>query len=141
MQCISANFEIRPNFKPYFINPATKEKVFCFFDPSHMIKLVRNTLEQRLKLKCNNCDILWNDIVSLQKLQEEEGLKAATKLNKNHISFHTNKMKVKLAAQTLSDSVNCALQFVAKYMPKRLQSPDMMKLLNFAAFLMMSLTY
>lgn len=120
---LGANFEIGPNFKPYFINPATKEKIYCFFYPSHMVKLVRNTLGQYLLLKRNNHDILWNDIVSLQKLQEEEGLKAATKLTKNHISFHTNKMKVKLAAQTLSDSVSCALQFVAKCIPER-QSPD-----------------
>ena len=76
-----------------------------------MIKLIRNALEEKLILKNNDEDILGEDIVLLQKLQEEKDLKAATKIMKKHIAFRTNKMNTKLAAQTLSESVSCALQF------------------------------
>jgi len=31
-KCLGANFELGTNFKPYFINPTTKKKVFCFCD-------------------------------------------------------------------------------------------------------------
>lgn len=121
---LGANFQIGKAFKPYFINPATKEKMFCFFDPCHMIKLVRNALGHFKKLRHNGNDILFDDISRLQKLQEEQGLKAGTKLTKKHIMFHNHKMNVKLAAQTLSESVSAALKFVSKCVPGHLQSPD-----------------
>lgn len=82
---LGANFELGKNFKPFFINLATKEKVFCFFYPCHMLKLVRNTLGHYLKLWNNGKEILFNNIKRLQKLQDEEGLKAGTKLIKKHI--------------------------------------------------------
>jgi len=123
--CVSldANFEIGTNFKPYFIDPVTQNKIYCFFDPCHMLKLVRNTIGDKSILIFNGEKILWEDIVLLQKLQEEEGLRAATKITKKHIAYKTNKMNVKLAAQTLSESVSCALQFVEKCRPNYLQSP------------------
>lgn len=36
--CVSlgANFEIGKNFKPYFIDPVTQNKIYCFFDPCHV---------------------------------------------------------------------------------------------------------
>lgn len=40
---LGANFELGENFKPYIVNNITKEKIFCFLDPCHMLKLVRNT--------------------------------------------------------------------------------------------------
>lgn len=119
---LGANFE--KDFKPFFINPATKEKVFCFFDPCHMIKLVRNMLEHNLKLRNNEKEILFEDIKRLQKLQDEEGLKAGTKLTKKHIYFYNNRMNVKLAAQTLSESISTALKFVDKCVPGYLQSSE-----------------
>lgn len=119
---LGANFTLGQNFKPYFINPANKEKVFCFFDPCHMLKLVRNAMAHLSILYSNGKKILFDDIRLLQKKQDEEGLKAGTKLKKNHIYFHNNKMNVKLAAQTLSESISAALKFVDKYDPKYLQS-------------------
>ncbi|CAL1682573.1 unnamed protein product [Lasius platythorax] len=121
---LGANFELEKDFKPFFINPATKEKVLCVFDPCHMIKLVRNTLGHNLRLRNNEKEILFEDIKRLQKLQDEEGLKAGTRLTKKHIYFHNNRMNVKLAAQTLSESVSTALKFVDKRVPGYLQSPE-----------------
>lgn len=42
--CLGANFEIGKNFQLHFIDPATQNKIYCFFDPCHMLKLIRNTL-------------------------------------------------------------------------------------------------
>ncbi|KYN22412.1 THAP domain-containing protein 9, partial [Trachymyrmex cornetzi] len=77
---LGANFHVG-----YILNPITKEKIFCFLDPCHAIKLVRNTLGDKLILRYNEKQIYWANIVSLQNLQETEGLKAATKLTKKHI--------------------------------------------------------
>jgi len=120
---LGANFQFGKNFKPFFIDPTSQKKIYCFIDPCHDLKLIRNTLGDKLILRNNSEDILWEDIVLLQKLEEEEGLKAATKLTKKHIAFQKNKMKVKLAAQTLSESVSCALEFVQKCRPNYLKSP------------------
>lgn len=114
---LGANFELGETFKPYITHPVTKEKVFCFLDPCHALKLVRNTLGEKLILRCNEKKIYWDDIVSLQKIEGREGLKAATKLTIKHIKFKNSKMNVKLAAQTLSQSVSSALKFANQYFP------------------------
>lgn len=49
---LGANFDLG-GFKPYFLYPITKEKVFCFLDPCHVLKLVRNTLGDKLILQYN----------------------------------------------------------------------------------------
>lgn len=49
---LRANFYYALKFKPYFINPIIKEKkCFVFFDVYHMIKLMRNILEDKKILK------------------------------------------------------------------------------------------
>lgn len=55
--------------------------------------------------------IQWHFIEQLHELQTSEGLRAANKLTQAHIDFCRQKMKVKLAAQTLSSSVAKALLF------------------------------
>ena len=51
----------------------------------------------------------WKFIEELHKLQETEGLRLANKLRSAHIDWKPQKMKVNLAAQTLSSSVADAL--------------------------------
>ena len=48
---LGANFQIGLCFKLYIIHPVTKAKIFCIIDPSHMIKLVRNTFGDKKNLK------------------------------------------------------------------------------------------
>jgi len=43
-KCLGANFDIGPHFQSYIMHSVTNEKVFCIFNPSHMIKLIRNIL-------------------------------------------------------------------------------------------------
>jgi len=121
---LRANFQLGENFKPYFIHPITQEKVYCFLDQCHMLKLVRNTLGDKLELRYKGKSILWENIISLQKLQEVEGLKCGTKLTKKHIMFQNARMNVRLAAQTLSESVSAALKFCHECVPEKFQHPE-----------------
>lgn len=58
--------------------------------------------------------VKWKYIVNLHKLQESEGLHLANKLRAAHISWFRKKMNVRLAAQTLSESVASSLDFARK---------------------------
>ena len=62
----------------------------------------------------NGKKISCNYIVQLQKLQEIEGLNLAMKLKKQHMNWFNQKMKVNLAAQTLSSSVADAIEYCNK---------------------------
>lgn len=67
---------------------------------------MRNCLEAYKELSINNAGTAkWSDIVQLHKQQVTEGLRTGNKLTEAHIKFQQQKMKVKLAAQTLSASV------------------------------------
>lgn len=113
---LGANFNYyQETFKPWFINPATGDKIWTFWDPCHMTKLVRNTLgDKKVLSHISGNQIKWEFIEYLHELQENEGLHMATKITKKHINFQDNRMQVKLATQTLSLSVYNALRFVDK---------------------------
>lgn len=108
---LGANLNINnPQF--FFPHPVTKEPVFLFYDPCHMIKLIRNTLgDKKVLIGENNKEIKWDHIKNLYYKEKKEGLKAATKLTRKHIYYYNEKMNVKLASQVLSSSVSCALTF------------------------------
>ena len=77
-----------------------------------MIKLVRNTWSDWKVLQHEDGDTIeWKYIVELSQLQEQEGLRLANKLQSAHVDWKPQKMKVNLAAQTLSSSVADALEF------------------------------
>ena len=96
----------------YFKHPDCDELIYVVLDPCHMLKLARNTLGKFKQLKCGDEIIDWNYIVLLNNYQERLGLKFANKLSKTHVYYKNNKMKVKLAAQTLSSSVADALEML-----------------------------
>ncbi len=77
-----------------------------------MIKLVRNTMSDWKVMKDSDGNTIdWKFIEELHKLQETEGLRLANKLRSAHIDWKPQKMKVNLAAQTLSSSVADALKY------------------------------
>jgi len=91
------------------------ENTFIFPDPSHFVKLIRNTFaEKGVLLDDRNEEINFNYLRKLNELQEKEGLHLCNKINKRHINFFKQKMKVKLATQLLSKSVAEALMFCAE---------------------------
>lgn len=87
------------------------KKVVIYPDPCHMLKLVRNCFCDMAIICTRDGNIEWRYLVSLQDLQDQEGLHLGTKLRKAHIYFSKQKMKVRLAVQTLSKSVADAIDF------------------------------
>ena len=89
-------------------------KVNVFLDVCHMLKLVRNTFaEGGILIDRNGERVLWQFLVNLQKLSDNEGLRLGHKLKATHIQWWHQKMKVNLAAQALSSSVADAIEYCA----------------------------
>lgn len=100
------------NFQPWFKHPSDNDKtVHIILDICHMLKLLRNTFASQTLIDRNGGEIKWHYIKKLHELQEREGLRAGNRLRKSHIEFHRQKMKVSLAAQTISSSVAKAMEF------------------------------
>lgn len=107
---LGCSFEF-PNVKTKF-NINTKDNMYFFMDPSHMIKLVRNAFGEKKIFKDGDGNLIqWKYIDSLLKLQESEGLHLANKLRNAHVNFFKQKMKVRLAVQLLSESVADSLEY------------------------------
>ncbi|XP_071641013.1 uncharacterized protein [Temnothorax longispinosus] len=101
--------------QPYFLHPSNKKKVHVILDACHMLKLFRNCLGDQKELRDNEGQkIEWRFITALAYLQEKEGLRAGNLLKIAHIQYWKMKMKVALAAQTLSSSVADAIEFCAR---------------------------
>jgi hypothetical protein len=84
---------------------------WIFLDICHMLKLVRNTFgEWGILVSRDGEKIHWQYLVELHNLHDTEGLRLANKLKKTHINWKQQKMKVNLAAQSLSSSVADALE-------------------------------
>ena len=96
-----------------FIHPANDDKfVSVILDPCHMLKLLRNLLATKHVLRDENgAAIRWEYVEHLEKIQTQEGLRAGNRLTERHIKWTKQKMKVNIAAQTLSSSVADALEF------------------------------
>lgn len=111
---LGANIQDINNLKTYFLHPVTNEKIFIFYDPCHMLKLIRNCLGHYKSFKCGTDSIDWDYFEKLVNLQIKEGLHAGTKIKNRHLDWTREKMKVKIAAQTLSKSVSDALNYLNK---------------------------
>ncbi|ELU11922.1 hypothetical protein CAPTEDRAFT_46899, partial [Capitella teleta] len=85
-----------------------------FFDACHLLKNVRTSFQVFEIINTPSGPARWENLIKLQLLQEKEGLRAANKLSSRHIFFSNQKMKVKLAVQTLSNSVASALVYCKK---------------------------
>ena len=98
---------------PSFTHPGNKgEKIHVILDVCHMLKLVCNTLAtQKIIIDGSGGKIRWELIEELHKIQDEEGLRLGNNLRGAHIQWAKQKMKVDLAAQTISASVADAIEF------------------------------
>lgn len=105
--------KLDPNdLKTFFLHPVTGKPIYVFLDTCHMLKLVRNTLSEKCCLvDSENKYVKWEYIDKLRSLQQQEGLHLGNKLKNKHIEWMKQKMNVKLAAQLLSESVACSLEF------------------------------
>ena len=103
--------------KPWFTLPHRSEsKIYVVLDICHMIKLMRN-LWGTFKVICHEQNgklekIEWRYLEELHRLQQEIGFNFANKLKQTHMSWTKHKMNVKLAAQTFSNSVAVAIEYL-----------------------------
>ena len=99
------------NLRPSFPHPSdTDVRVSVILDACHMLKLVRNTFADLKVLRtADGTEIKWAYLEELHALQEKEGLRLGNKLRSAHMQWKKQKMKVNLAAQSLSSSVADAL--------------------------------
>ena len=101
------------NLQCYFVHPQDKnKKIYVLLDVGHMLKLVRNTLgSYGILIDKDDNKVCWKYIIELQKLQDKEGLRLGNKLKLAHIQWQQQKMKVDLAAKSLSSSVADAFEY------------------------------
>ena len=86
--------------------------IFVIMDVAHLIKLIRNTLgDMKTLISPDGQVVSWKYVKELNNLQSTEGLHMANKLRKSHVEYTKHKMKVNLAAQTISDSVATSIDF------------------------------
>ena len=102
------------NLKGSFPHPCRPDlKVYVILDICHMIKLARNALGDLKMFKTPTGEnISWAYVEALYEIQQQDILNIANKLKTKHIQWHKHKMKVSVAAQTLSASVAAAITFL-----------------------------
>lgn len=111
-EMLGVSFDVE-NIIPYFIDPASNNKVYVLLDPCHMIKLLRNALGDVGYIRDpSRGKIEWAYFVRLENLRVKRKY-VTHKLNKKHIQYFRNKMNVKLATQTLSTSVASSMVYLS----------------------------
>lgn len=98
------------NNRPFFLRPSNKkERIHIIFDVPHMLKLVRKHFAEG-KLSYNGEKLNWELIKILVSKQSKENFNYGNKLTRHHINWHTQPMNVRLACETISNSVADALE-------------------------------
>lgn len=106
---LGCSFDLE-NLKPYFLK--NDLKIHVFWDPCHMLKLIRNTFgDFKTMIDNEGLHINFEFINKLMLLQQSKGLHLGNKLRQAHVLYNKQKMKVRLAAQLLSKSVATAIYF------------------------------
>lgn len=107
---LNADFDLS---KPYIYLPDDDRKIYIILDPSHMEKLARNCVAANKFLTVENEQkIEWSFFESLEKFRVEKNFVLTHKLNKKHMQWAQSKMNVRLAVQTLSNSVADSMQYL-----------------------------
>lgn len=86
------NCNNKETFKPYFQHPVSKKPMYCFFDPCHMLKLVRNYFATNGPIMYDRTDeIDWNYIKKLNKKQYDEEMHCTCKFKNRYVFFKIKK--------------------------------------------------
>lgn len=110
---LGACFDNTNDLVTHIQHPITHKNIYIFLDPCHMLKLWRNCLASQKILQDENGEyIKWSYFEKLVDIQNSEGLHLGTKLRNRHLMWTTEKMKVKTAAQTFSNSVADAFMYL-----------------------------
>lgn len=103
-----------PEMKPFFLNPIDETKIHVILDACHMLKLIRNCLGTKRAFQNGDQKIEWVYFERLESCRVNSNF-VTHKLTKKHIQWSRNKMNVKLAAQTFSDSVGNSMEYLEKH--------------------------
>lgn len=99
--------------RPYIINPHSDDKIYFYPDACHMIKLARNCLaSKQIIYNGDGQKIEWRYLVALENFQRENKVNLGNKINKTHVDWTRNKMSVRMACETLSNSVADSLDLL-----------------------------
>lgn len=108
---LGASFDLK-NFKPYFMLANDERKIYIFLDPSHMLKLARNLIAGSGFLTGEDGKIEWKYFEKLEEARANQNFILTHKLTKKHIFWKSFKMNVRVAAETLSNSVADSFQYL-----------------------------
>lgn len=113
--CTLLGAVIEGNTRPSFHNPCDGNDMHVLYDPSHMIKLARSKLgDYGVFYDDENHKIEWEYFVRLEKLSRESNIGLTHKLRKTHINWHERPMNVRIAVETLSNSVANAIEYLMR---------------------------
>lgn len=108
---LGARFDLN---QPYFQSPTyPNQKIYIIFDPSHMLKLVRRHFSSNV-IYHNGQLVDWNLLDTLVQKQSLDNFNLCNKLTTLHINWHQKPMNVRLASETISNSVANALEQLSK---------------------------
>lgn len=108
---MGANFEAEEAF---IFDPTNGDRrIYIFLDPAHMLKLMRNCLGSRNLVDADGGIIEWKFIELLYETQKNLTYNLGNKLTKEHMEWESRKMSVRLAGETLSNSVADSIEFLS----------------------------
>ena len=88
-------------------------KIYVILNIYHMLKLARNAFAHLSTFCTPSGDrISWEYVLALHRTQQEDILHLGNKLKAKHVQWQNHKMKVSIAAQSLSHSVSAAITFL-----------------------------
>lgn len=112
---LGANFTATDgNYVTSFPNPIDGSNVYTQYDPSHLEKLVRNTLGQQGTIYHERDKIEWKYFVALVNVSKQSNFGMNHKMNKRHMNYKQRLMHVRTAVETLSRSTADAMEFLMK---------------------------
>lgn len=100
------------NYISQFPNPIDGKNVYVIFDPSHAIKLLRNTLGSLKVIYHSDGNIEWKYFEKLVELSCSKSFGLTHKMNKRHLMWKDRQMHVRTAVETLSSSTAKAMQYL-----------------------------
>lgn len=110
---LGASFDLK-NFKPYFMLANDERKIYIFLDPSHMLKLARNLIAGSSFLTSEEGKIEWKYFEKLEEARANQNFTLTHKLTKKHIFWKKFRMNVRVAAETLSNSVANSIEYLMR---------------------------
>lgn len=108
---LGASFKLS-DLRPYFFNPIDGTKIHITCDACHMLKLIRNCLGKEKSFKDGTGGTIeWRFIENLENCRIKNNF-VTHKLTKKHVQWYRNKMNVRLAVQTFSNSVANSIKYL-----------------------------